>query len=514
MIGANIGERRIIHPGVCIAVDDPLVLGRIRAFPSNRYINDIIKANFPNETFDITGDIPSKYFWTKKDPFVYNSLIPYFFRQVPKVGEYVHIFYSNPELQDDKNKFYVQGPISSPTLQFKDVAANSEVLLNQGERIKSLPDLKNSDGTYKNPKTKSVFPDPNDIAILGRYNTDIILKDEDVIIRAGKAKSIGLRNANGSTSPYENPRRAFIQLSNLETTSSEKTLKKVFKPQLTDANLVYLVEWDVENLNSTSNFSGSIYFYRIKEGENIKTKNVYPDTEIPNKSLANKEDFIGLSLDDSVNFINDTITKFMNGKLTNSNTLGNVFPFYYRAHRDVLDASSQTNDPLSLVNSLTFQSKVGVSLSTNESTGFGGYGLMFNNSKKGNPVEFNKIELEEVKTSSQNSTAQIMGADKFYLISHSSVVPGKKQINLEGTNYGVDGDFINNNIVPNTSSMVRGEELLDLLNYIIQFLVTHVHPFHGTPHTPVTTDGSSTTELMKKMMEAYQKVLSQNFRIN
>ena len=82
MIGANIGERRIIHPGVCIAVDDPLVLGRIRAFPSNRYINDIIKANFPNETFDIPGDIPSKYFWTKKDPFVYNSLIPYFFRQV------------------------------------------------------------------------------------------------------------------------------------------------------------------------------------------------------------------------------------------------------------------------------------------------------------------------------------------------------------------------------------------------------------------------------------------------
>ena len=62
--------------------------------------------------------------------------------------------------------------------------------------------------------------------------------------------------------------------------------------------------------------------------------------------------------------------------------------------------------------------------------------------------------------------------------------------------------------------MVRGEELLDLLNYIIQFLVTHVHPFHGTPPTPVTTDGSSTTELMKKMMEAYQKVLSQNFRIN
>ena len=62
--------------------------------------------------------------------------------------------------------------------------------------------------------------------------------------------------------------------------------------------------------------------------------------------------------------------------------------------------------------------------------------------------------------------------------------------------------------------MVRGEELLELLNYIIQYLITHVHAFHGLPPGPTTTNGSTTTELMKKMMDAYQKVLSQNFKIN
>ena len=31
MIGANIGERRIIHPGVCIAVDDPLVFKTLQS---------------------------------------------------------------------------------------------------------------------------------------------------------------------------------------------------------------------------------------------------------------------------------------------------------------------------------------------------------------------------------------------------------------------------------------------------------------------------------------------------
>ena len=66
MLDASAASKRIIYPGVCVSVDDPLVLGRIRAFPTTRYVNDIVKANFPNEVFDIPGDIPSKYFWTKK----------------------------------------------------------------------------------------------------------------------------------------------------------------------------------------------------------------------------------------------------------------------------------------------------------------------------------------------------------------------------------------------------------------------------------------------------------------
>lgn len=514
MIDASASSAKIIHPGVCISVDDPLVLGRIRATPTTRYINDIVKASFPNEVFDIPGDIPSKYFWTKRDPFVFNSLIPYFFRQVPKVGEYVHIIYSNPTFQDDKNKFYIQGPISSPILQYKDVSANAEQLLTLGDRVKSMPNLKNPDGSFKNPKTKSVFPDPNDVAILGRYNTDIILKDEDIILRAGKARSIGLKNPNGSTFPYENPQRSFIQLSNLESTISEKSIKKVFKPEQTETNLVYLVEWDIINLNSTSNFTGSIYFYRIDAGQNIKTKDVFPDTVISGKTLAYKEDFLGKPMDEVVDLINTLLNNFKNQTLTISPSLGNVFPFYYRPSQNVLNATTSSVDPLSLINTLTLQGQIGISLSSSESKGFGGFGLIFSKDKKGNPIQIKKINLEETKTSSNNSTVQIFGADKFYFLSHQSVVPGKKKINLEGTNYGVSGDFINENIVPNVSSMVRGEELLDLLSYIIQFMVTHVHSFHGLPPVPTTTNGSTTTELMKKMMDAYQKVLSQNFKLN
>ena len=219
-------------------------------------------------------------------------------------------------------------------------------------------------------------------------------------------------------------------------------------------------------------------------------------------------------MDEAVAFINTLLNNFKNSTLTISPSLGNVFPFYYRPSKNVLNTTTQTSDPLSLVNALSFQSQIGVSLSSTESSGFGGFGLIFSKEKKGNPIQIKQINLEDSKTSSDNSTVQIFGADKFYFISHQSTIPGKKKINLEGTNYGVSGDFINENVVGNVSSMVRGEELLELLNYIIQYLITHVHSFHGLPPVPTTTNGSTTTELMKKMMDAYQKVLSQNFKLN
>jgi hypothetical protein len=66
----------------------------------------------------------------------------------------------------------------------------------------------------------------------------------------------------------------------------------------------------------------------------------------------------------------------------------------------------------------------------------------------------------------------------------------------------------------NTSSMVRGEELLELLDVIVNFLITHVHPYPLLPPSAVSTDGTSTDDILKKMLEAYEKVLNKKIRIN
>ena len=71
-----------------------------------------------------------------------------------------------------------------------------------------------------------------------------------------------------------------------------------------------------------------------------------------------------------------------------------------------------------------------------------------------------------------------------------------------------------NKITLNTSSMVRGEELLELLESIVGFLVSHVHPYPLLPPSSVAYDGTSTDDLLKKMLEAYNKVLNKNIRLN
>jgi hypothetical protein len=103
-----------------------------------------------------------------------------------------------------------------------------------------------------------------------------------------------------------------------------------------------------------------------------------------------------------------------------------------------------------------------------------------------------------------------MGADTLFLISHLS----NKSINLEGTLYGIDQTFLEEKILPSTSSMVRGEELIQLLNVIVQFLLSHVHTIPGAPAIPVGTDGTSANNILSQLQNAQNTILNPHIRVN
>ena len=190
------------------------------------------------------------------------------------------------------------------------------------------------------------------------------------------------------------------------------------------------------------------------------------------------------------------------------------FPFYYRPSKRLRDLTSKfisTNDLLSSGNMAQLMSLVKIS-STDLTPG---YSLVID--AKLSPQIPYRLQSETFVPSkanlNENKTA-LLGATTLYLLSNSTKIPGKEKIDLQRTVYGIPKERIVDNIEPNTSSMVRGEELLELMELIVRFCLTHVHPYPLLPPSSVTLDGLSTDELLAKMQEAYQKILNSNIRIN
>ena len=144
-----------------------------------------------------------------------------------------------------------------------------------------------------------------------------------------------------------------------------------------------------------------------------------------------------------------------------------------------------------------------------------GYGLVLD-SKLSPNIPFEKQSSAYAPSTSKLSenTVALLGGTKLYLLSNETSIEGKSQINFNKGIYGFEQNDLIDDIEPNTSSMVRGEELLELLQLIVKFCITHVHPYPGLPPTPTTVDGTTVDDLLSNMLNAYQKVLNSNIRLN
>jgi hypothetical protein len=62
--------------------------------------------------------------------------------------------------------------------------------------------------------------------------------------------------------------------------------------------------------------------------------------------------------------------------------------------------------------------------------------------------------------------------------------------------------------------MVRGEELLELINLIYNFLVSHTHAYPGLAPVSKTQSGIQVEDLDRMMQSARRKILNSNIRLN
>jgi hypothetical protein len=144
----------------------------------------------------------------------------------------------------------------------------------------------------------------------------------------------------------------------------------------------------------------------------------------------------------------------------------------------------------------------------------GGYGLIYAQNKVGQPYKLNQTNIQTYRYPNNPQTYGTFAADKVFLLSQISSIPGKGVINFDGTVYGISADKYVQEIIPKTSSSVRGEELMDLLNLIVSFLITHTHNYPMLPPNPKSYAGTTTEEILSEIQNAANKILNTNIRLN
>jgi len=517
---SNTNDYQIIFPGIVYDNIDPMMLGRLRVLPETKNYQDIIKsvANW-NEDLDK---------WTNKDPLLFLPLLPFYINQVPKVNEYVHIIYMNKKF-DFENKFYIQGPFSTPLSTEFENYSGAKKFLASGTRVKDSISIKNTDGSFRNQLSKGVFPEPGDNSILGRGTTDLVLKKDEVLLRAGKIISLNRNNL-----PIGNDNRAFVQLSHFpqkqqegspQTTSVDRNITKAIKK---------MIVWSIDNLENTQDvFNGNTRLYNLIEAENITTTNFKPTTiteitEGTNYVYTGEEiRFNNESFESVVFKINKFIQGLFDGYYADAinflNFSNNNFPFVVTPSNITFKNGFKFSASTSLIDLAEYNNYVNFSqrITIQEGSEESGFFIVSRNDG-GNPFFGVETESTDVTTTpidiiNESTTYATMGAQKLYLLSHNTIGP-KGQISLQETLYGIpQNKFVgsNSSIESQTYPMVRGDIMIALLRKIVSFLRGHVHPESTMSPVPISSgSGQSIIEIDILLAQAENTILNQNIRIN
>lgn len=146
---------------------------------------------------------------TKDLPFAF-PLLPKFFNCMPQIGECVLI--CTAQIGNKESQRYYIGPIIS---QFQETK-KSPYSMGYGKATSLL------DGSRSKPHerlsdfadTEGAFPDKNDVALIGKEDSDIIIKESEIDLRCGVRKmGYGLDNPN-LTGPviFNSEDPAYIQM--------------------------------------------------------------------------------------------------------------------------------------------------------------------------------------------------------------------------------------------------------------------------------------------------------------
>ena len=360
-------------------------------------------------------------------------LLPKFIDVLPKVGECVFVFQyennSSTPTSSFKNKRFWIGPLISQPTKLDGEVYNSSLSI--------LPDGYTK---LKDPKIEQgVYGDNEDVTLQGRYNTDIIQKDRQIWLRTGKF-------IEGEPNKFNNDNIGYIQL---------KYGGEQLKRELVDEEIVsYITAEPTVIINVTINtFTTS----------NIILSGDLPVERYSSSDILSTELIININ-DSKTGVLINNLQVTYNGTFSRQLSLQNAKQFIDQNRGDKWKIKSKSNDLIKIYNG---QNDIAIFDST--------------------PIQVKqKIKkLKITKNKLEKSSVINIVADKINLISHN----GEHTFNLTDPKSLISDEEqvkINNTAHP----LVYGDNLVEFLELVKNFINNHVHPYHGIPSDPseVKTD--------------------------
>ncbi|NBO36705.1 hypothetical protein EBU91_04130 [bacterium] len=506
-------KNKLFYTGRVVDNQDIYGLGRIRVFPdTEETIREVLKSvrrdlldNQENPT-----DLIESAWYTTEDPFVFYPLLPPYLSFIPQIEELVWVTYSMlKDKQQRKEQFYIPAAKTSPfNIAFEDYEKN-KVNTSQGFNIQEKAPIKSLSFSSYKPWTPSningIWAEAGHNAIYGQGTTDIILKPDEVLIRAGKTAYM-LPNSQPGQEDKRNLNRGFLQISHYTTKSNSLSPESSSSTVIDEQPLKFLIEYELENPeNVVDAYTGNIYLYEVSAAA-IKNNVFSSDTEIPpgKSSQYWSYRFVAQPMSVVTSLINNTINGLNEGKIDISGTdtysastlvlcddvdangncgyCGRCFPFYYRPKKSMRKILASTpnysEDPSSYAKLYSVSVMVVQIKFTRAFNDVNGDGLVSKKNKFG----------PSTKTVTKQS--------------------------IPTTIYGINQKDILETMIPNTDGMVRGEKLKEFLSLLMKFTLTHCHPYHGTPPTPVSFSEVDISQIEQEFQTFDDKVLNKNIRIN
>lgn len=507
---------KIIDIGICVDNRDPKGLGRIRCVRFSDYVSEKEKA----DTYEPFSD---------NDIFVANPFLPNNINFIPEIDQAVKIINYNPE-KENVNVEYIAGPFTT-THNFNDQSFSPQLTnTSYGVAMKPKSDIFDSKNNFRKKSSEGSIAKKEDYGVYGKYGSDLIFTENGLQLRGGKLLSKERANPKDRQDIYTFPI--------MSKKSSVLTLKKfpykmIKKVEETTTESVdvkdtrHLIEYDIVdssgNTTLSEPFAINFYVYKITKafGDILKTNVFNENTVVPESLiklinverndispthrivLPSPENFTFL-----VSEIRDFIYTLHEKDLNKINPLyekGELHPFYFRPKQSLITKTG-TEDEINFKQSIFSSISIyGVGPKS---------GLIFSSGGAIPQVKVKKSKKEKfvLDKKSNEQTFSSLKSDKIYFLS-TDTNNTEKLVPFENLDkYELSQNDYIEKIDPNTYSIVRGENLIRLLETIIDVLFKHEHNVMG-PF--VKTDQFQAYVDLTKLIETMRNdLLNNSIRIN